>query len=765
LAKDPSQRYTDLGAFIEDLKRFKKGKELKDISTEPKHKIIPTPKSLALGFLFLVAVIIAGYFIFKGKAEPVLPPVEPDKKPSLAVLYFENDSGDETLDVWRYSLAKLLITDLSQSRYINVLPTDQLHSVLNELKLTEAKNYTTEHLLEIGKRAKVNHVLTSSFIKVGDNFAITAILKNLETNKVLHAFKLTAKNENDIFPKIDELTREIKDELNLTKQQLASDIDQSIIDVTTSNIEALKHFIEGEKYHHTFNKHGRLKLGEAIKSLKLAIKLDADFAMAYEILSTCYNNLDKNKESNYFKQKAVELKDRLPIKERYIIEHRYYMDQEQYDLGIQKLHDLLKIYPDHVNARHRLAWSYTVVNEFKKAIEQYNLIKNKQELHYNGLVYSYCYLGDYEKARRIEKEWFERSKNFRFHAWKMAVIYISDRKFDQARDWLKRRFAIIKNEEEKKQKTNLWIGYLEFYKGNLNKAMQICNDLSKKTLFGRYNEFLITLIASVELAKGQIKEVFANYDKAYKLSIKSRKGLKNKEGLPELISHLNLKGTLYLRTAKYQEALDMFRQADNLIPGEGVWSKVVRLGYKRENLFNLVLTYTEMGNLEKAETFFKELRQNIPDVLIITYPKTDQRCWILFLRGRIELKRKNFQSAVDNFKKAESLLIAGFFWDWDFKNAIVLYFFARAYDLNGNIPEAIMTYEKIIRMTALRFHYGDLYAKSYYHLGKLYQEKGWKGKALENYNIFIELWKNCDPELKHMAEDAKKRVKELEGNQ
>ena len=45
-------------------------------------------------------------------------------------------------------------------------------------------------------------------------------------------------------------------------------------------------------------------------------------------------------------------------------------------------------------------------------------------------------------------------------------------------------------------------------------------------------------------------------------------------------------------------------------------------------------------------------------------------------------------------------------------------------------------------------------------LGKIYEEKGWKGKALEHYEKFLDLWKDADPGIPEV-EDAKKRVAEL----
>jgi len=42
-------------------------------------------------------------------------------------------------------------------------------------------------------------------------------------------------------------------------------------------------------------------------------------------------------------------------------------------------------------------------------------------------------------------------------------------------------------------------------------------------------------------------------------------------------------------------------------------------------------------------------------------------------------------------------------------------------------------------------------------LGKIYEEKGWKGKAIEHYEKFLDLWKDVDSDIPEV-EDARKRV-------
>ena len=45
-------------------------------------------------------------------------------------------------------------------------------------------------------------------------------------------------------------------------------------------------------------------------------------------------------------------------------------------------------------------------------------------------------------------------------------------------------------------------------------------------------------------------------------------------------------------------------------------------------------------------------------------------------------------------------------------------------------------------------------------LGKIYQEQGKKNKAMENYEKFLDLWKEADPGIPEV-ENAKKELAEL----
>ncbi len=102
LAKDVSIRYQHVDDLMVDLRALKKNSNSEETisrkKTGPEISLKVSWKMFIMGGLLMVIIIIAGYYIFKGKPEPEAPVMKPGDKPSLAVVYFENKSGDKNLD-------------------------------------------------------------------------------------------------------------------------------------------------------------------------------------------------------------------------------------------------------------------------------------------------------------------------------------------------------------------------------------------------------------------------------------------------------------------------------------------------------------------------------------------------------------------------------------------------------------------------------------------------------------------------------------------
>ena len=76
-----------------------------------------------------------------------------------------------------------------------------------------------------------------------------------------------------------------------------------------------------------------------------------------------------------------------------------------------------------------------------------------------------------------------------------------------------------------------------------------------------------------------------------------------------------------------------------------------------------------------------------------------------------------------------------------FYNTAIFYFEQKKYE------KAEELLKHIHELSFARLQRGDLYAKSFYYLGKIYQKKGWKGKAIESFKKFYDMWKGGDPEF------------------
>ena len=125
--------------------------------------------------------------------------------------------------------------------------------------------------------------------------------------------------------------------------------------------------------------------------------------------------------------------------------------------------------------------------------------------------------------------------------------------------------------------------------------------------------------------------------------------------------------------------------------------------------------------------------------------------------GWIELKKKKFDDAIDYFEKVLALEPHGG-QQW----AVFIQSLAIAHYEAGEFENAAKEYSRINQLTTGRLEFGDIYAKSFYMLGKICEDQGDTTKAIENYERFLSLWKDADPGIAEV-EDAKKRLAGLKG--
>ena len=74
----------------------------------------------------------------------------------------------------------------------------------------------------------------------------------------------------------------------------------------------------------------------------------------------------------------------------------------------------------------------------------------------------------------------------------------------------------------------------------------------------------------------------------------------------------------------------------------------------------------------------------------------------------------------------------------------------------------IVEYEQLITYEPEKREWLLIHPRYHYRLAKLYEEKGLTDKAIEQYETFLNIWKDADEDWPEMA-DAKKRLAMLKG--
>ena len=83
---------------------------------------------------------------------------------------------------------------------------------------------------------------------------------------------------------------------------------------------------------------------------------------------------------------------------------------------------------------------------------------------------------------------------------------------------------------------------------------------------------------------------------------------------------------------------------------------------------------------------------------------------------------------------------------------------ARSYQLANRIDDAIEEYEKSIKLYSIdRTYYGVWSIKQYYYLAQLFEQAGYLDKAAEQYEIFLDFWREADPDIEEI-DNARERI-------
>ncbi|MGD9347395.1 MAG: CsgG/HfaB family protein [Candidatus Aminicenantes bacterium] len=689
--------------------------------------LIQKYKTFSLITLALLSLVISTMIILR--FFPAQEAVETSTlKPSIVIMPFKNNSGTKNLEHLRWALSDMLITDLSQSKYVRVFRKDKIFSILVELDLLNAQSFASNDLRKIALGLDATHIIQGSYIKFGEEFRIDIDVIDARSMKSIGTEKVKGVEESSISEMIDDLTRKIKSHLNLTDEAIAHDIDERVGKVTTSSPAAYKLYIEGRN-HHNFNEYN-----ESIESMNKALENDEEFALAYTSISDSYKNLGLLSKSREYAEKALEFSDRITERERYHLQIQFYSSSERtWDKAIDAGLRLIQLYPDDIGGSD-LAELYLLLEQWDAAIERYRVFVLNQEIAYfpyRGIVASYEAKGMYDKAGEILENYLLDISEHPSVRWQLAFQFLCQGKFDRALDE-----AANLDPWNSEIKGNIYHSSGELDKAEREYMNMLDSNISIDVASARrYLGSLYLMQGRYEEAKKQFSQGVIFADTVGELSWKH-----------EIHSEL---AYFYLVTGDPVKALDECNTALKCARDEGSIRRQI------ESLHLKGLIYLKMKSMDEAQRIADELRDLIDDWLNRKLMR-----YYYHLIGRLELIKENFSGAIGNFKKAMTLLPYQHY-EWHYRlpmaHSLFLGSLADAYYKTGDFESAEQEYEKITHLTIGKLWYGDVFTNSHYMLARVFEHLRQREKAITHYDKYLALTKNADPGIREI-EDAKKRL-------
>jgi len=367
--------------------------------------------------------------------------LEPKERRTIAVMFFQNLTGDNNLQWLQKGLTEMFIRALSQSSSLSILTTDRVHEIIDRVTASGAdQNIDMDVAAIIGREANAEAIILGQIRKRGDQLTINIKLQETTQGLILKEESVDGHGLEAIFDMVDELTRKVKNDLQLTFEK--AEAMRSISEITTSNLEAWREFTTGknfvDKYLYT----------DAISHLEKAVALDSNFAAAMLDLYPLYISINKNREAYQLAQKLLSLRNNCSQKEQFEID-LIAADLNKDDMKFLKtLEKWIKKFPGDRDAYMRMAdvyRSWRNQEEEIKCYQQVLAVDPRQKVAYNRLAYANAYLGNYDEAVATIKKYKELAPGEVNPYDSAGEIYMMFGEYDKAERYLKKALKINKN--------------------------------------------------------------------------------------------------------------------------------------------------------------------------------------------------------------------------------------------------------------------------------------------------------------------------------
>jgi tetratricopeptide (TPR) repeat protein/TolB-like protein/predicted Ser/Thr protein kinase len=755
LAKNPSERYQHADELAADLRALKKGLEAgaaprsaavstarqgaasEPVGTPAKRRLAKAIVPICIAAAAVAAFILLRPVLFGGAIATARRPV--------AVITFENQTGDPQYDNLKQVIPSLLITSLEQSKYLQVVTRERLRDVLKEMGSGDVDDIDADLGFEICRREGIGTIVTGSFVKLGNNFVTDVKVLKVKSKDLVTSGTAEGRGVESIPEQVDKLSREIARGIGLSEPEIDA-TQHPVADWTTSSMEAYTWYIKGrDALQKVYNI-------EALRDFEKAIEFDSTFAAAYLLLGDVYSTLYSRDQSNWAYAKALAHSEKATERERLYIRARcaYKIDGDS-EKAIDIYRELVERYPKDKAAYYYLGDLYRITGHYDDAVR---ILDRALELDpsfgtaINTLAYVYLNKGEYAKALPLFQKYASLFPEDANPLDSTAETYFLMGKLDES-------IAMYAKVCEMKPDFGaaMKVAYIYGVKGEYPKALEwIDRDIAAASRPG-------ILISSRSwkavflFFSGRRNRAMLEIDRARAIADSTdNTGMLALTNVIAALMHL-YRGEPAPAQSRFEEALKYQSPPYRLAAPDNSSLIAFFRGYCASRAGDLSLAEKSLAEME---SLMPEVKKKTPGALIFIESR------LALLAAELSLAEGHPDRAIKKWKKDFRIQAPGgtsgslYAANMPFEQDVL----AQAYAAKGDTRKAIAEYEKLLTFDPSsedRRLKNPIYE---YRLAKLLEKSGNRPGALEHYERFLGYWKNADPDIPELI-DAKARVAAL----
>jgi tetratricopeptide (TPR) repeat protein len=680
---------------------YVRGRRTAAAGTVDRHRLTWRNAGLASAFaVVLLALVTAGYLAMRtigiGPAGTLIARNELQEDAELVLADFAGAPEDSAL---ARTVTEALRIDLSQSPTVALAEPGRIREILALMERRRAA-LDLETAQEVAIRGAMPGVIGGEIRRVGSGYVVTAQLLSPKPQRVMISRRETAPNEDELIPAIDRLSKGLRERIGepLTSLRQA----QALPEVTTSSLGALQNYAEGR----------RAWLDDRARGLlEEAIALDSGFAMAWRGLGVFFANRGEARSRwVHAFTRAFELRDRLPQRERYIVEGTYYRRvTAEHQKAIAASENYLALYPNDRN------W-------FDKAAREFMAVG------YMGLRW-------YERAEEIQRPLladYPGPPCWTSH-WHLVQVQVVLGKFEDANSvmedcgWASAAVDTFPH-------AALGLATLAHAQGDDSTARRLWLELLDARADAR---------AAIAIALAHLSALYGRIAEAERLTWAGMDG-----SLPRESSDSFLGDALDIATrdvfvrGDLDRALESVEAALEAVPLDS-------LDPLDRPYLRLAALYAQAGRADLAKAVLSNFETVVEPRL-----RGPMRARYARAQGEIALAEGRNEAAIAAFR------------DSDIGGCLSCAFpgLIRAYDAAGEPDSAIALSERYLtanHVGRLRIVDHAFLGPALERLGQLYYDRGDWPEAARHYARFVGLWKDADPELQPRVAVARERLQQI----